>query len=135
MNRTKKLLTKYSVALAIGFGMALISLSLGGYSADSSTVDKYRMLCNAFTTPAILLIMVGCLVSISTTGLFDMLSYAVSRAARAFIPGGRRGGEDFVAYKERKEKSRFKDFSFIIFTGLFFLTVAIVFLILFYRVY
>ena len=126
---------KYSIATTVGIGLAILSLSLGGYSADSAAVDKYRMLCNAFTIPAILLIMVGCLVSISTTGFFDMISYGFSRAARALIPGGRRPDQSYAAYKERKEKSRFQDYSFILITGILFLVVAIVFMILFYNVY
>ena len=135
MKSYKKTLIKYSVTTAAASAVAVLSLYLGGYSTDISAVEKYKMLCNAFTIPAILLIMLGCLVAISTSGFFDMLSYAFSRAAHAFIPGGRKADETFADYKEKKAEARFSGYSFLIVVGLAFLIVAIVFMILFYRVY
>ena len=135
MSNLKKIIIKYAVAVGISTALALISLEYAGYNSELAMIDKYRLLSNAFTIPGLLLLMVGCLIAVSTSGLFDMLSYGFQRALRAFIPGHKAGSESFYDYKTRKSEVRFSGYSFVLITGAVFTAISVIFLILFYSVY
>lgn len=130
----KKLLTKYTVATLIGGVLVYIYIAARDFAAEP-LMEKYRILCDAFTIPGILFLMVGILIAISNEGTFDGLMYALSYAAKALIPLFGREHERYYDYVERKRKNRAGGYGFIFIVGAAFMAVAIVFLILFYSLY
>ena len=135
-NRAKGNLVKYGLST----GAALLMI---GYYCSSrnlmleSVMERWRILCDAFTIPGLTLIMVGFLVMIANEGFFDMLSYAASKAVGMFLPG--RGfsekDEKYYDYVQRKKEKRATGFGFLFVVGGVCMALAMIFLLLFYRLY
>ncbi len=134
-DKIRAIILKYLISICIGGAFVTLFLIGNGYSEMTDPVSKYRALTDAFSIPGVIFLMVGCLVFVSTDGFFDMLSYGLSKFARSLIPFSKKSEETFYEYKTRKSQNRFTGYSFLFFVGLLFLTVAIVFLILFFNVY
>ena len=98
-------------------------------------VILYRVLCDGFTVPGIIVLMLGCLVWLSSEGAMDGVGYLMSYAVKALIPGKRGDIERYGDYVERKRANRATDYGFLIITGLVFMAFAAIFMILFYCVY
>ena len=136
MNSTiKRILIKYSAAIAVGAGLVLLFLYLNEYGTMADPVSKYKALADAFTIPGISFLMVGCLVYASSDGFFDTISYGLGKLARSLVPFSQKKDETFYDYKKRKSENRLSGYSFLFFTGLLFMAVAAVFMILFFKVY
>lgn len=129
------LLRKYiSCALVVG-GLVWLFLSLRDYEG-ASQADRYRMLCDAFTIPGVILIMVGALVWVSTQGALDGITYCVRFAIFSLIPGKRlERDEKYAEYVERKSSNRMKGYGFLFISGAITMAVAFVFMFLFNRAY
>ena len=134
-NNIRNIIIKYAVALGIGAGFVFTFMWLNDYSLVTEQIEKYRLLTDAFSIPGVIFIMVGCLVFVSTDGFFDMITFGLSKAKNMLIPFSKKSDETFYDYKQRKAKNRLTGYSFLFFTGLVFLMVAGIFLILFFRVY
>lgn len=113
----------------MGTATALI-LMLRGYSAQDPIEVRYLNLSDAFTVPAVIMIMVGILVWISSMGGFDMLGYAFKRAKEAFIPSPSYHHEQFYDYKVRQDEKRAKSFGYMFISGGIYFIPGIVFNIL-----
>lgn len=134
MNKTvKSLLRKYLIAFFFGGLLAYFYVSQRDFAA-AELMEKYRILCDAFTIPGMMMILIGLLIAVSNEGAFDGLLYAVTYAAKALIPFGRQNGhEKYADYVERKREKRVSGYGFMFISGAVFMVVAMVFLILFYR--
>lgn len=135
MEKFKSLLVKYGVSVSVGAAMSAFVLFAYDFSSLTLPVDKYRVLTDAFSIPGIILVMVGCLVWVSTEGFFDMISYGLRWLGQSLIPFSEKNHESFYDYKMRKSENRLTGYSFLFYTGFAFLVIAIVFLILFYSVF
>ena len=139
MNRQKLLRTliKYGITAAVGGLMVYLTLTLHGFAELPGQVDRYRVLADAFTIPGVVLMLVAALVAVANEGAFTGVSYSLTWMIRTLIPLAalKNGRESYRDYVERKRANRVKGYSFLFFTGLAFFTVAIVFTVLFYRVY
>ena len=129
MNDDKKaILKKYLACFCVGVAITLFILALKGFSMEIG------VLCDAFTTAGLLLILVAGLMFVSGEGVFLGIGYALGRAVRVFIPTVGRKEESYAKYRERKmEKPKPKGQGCIFFTGLFFFAIAIIFLIIWYQ--
>ncbi len=132
--QTRNNVIKYAIAFAVGAALAVFYVSVRDFGLQT-LADKYRILCDAFTVPAVLLIMSGALMSISNTGAMDGLSYIAKQGLGMFIPGKGLGTERYADYVERKRENRVKGYGFLYISGCVFLALALVFLILFYAVF
>jgi hypothetical protein len=94
-----------------------------------------RVLCDGVTVPGIIVLMLGCLVWLSTQGALDGVGYLMYYAVKALIPGKRGDIERYGDYVERKRANRVTGYGFLIITGLVFMGFAAIFMILFYSVY
>ncbi len=130
----KKSLIKYGISILVFAAVSVFFLSLRNvFTVSYPTAELYAILSDAFVLPGMLGIMLFVLVWISTTGFFDMISYGFSVAGRSLIPGMRiYKDEKYADYKQRKDKSRLTGYSFLLYVGVGFTLVGIVFLILFY---
>ena len=99
-------------------------------------MEKYRILCDAFTIPGVVLVMLGALMAISNEGALYGISYVLGYAFRILIPAKRHEHEKYYDYVERKKgEGQVKGYGFLFVVGGASLAIAIVFMILFYRLY
>ncbi len=135
--KAKRTLVSYVIAVLLGAGIAVFVASNYGFGDAASAMDRYRILCDAFTIPGVMLLCCGVLSWIADQGTFDSLAYAGRSLLRIF-----HREERHVRYyefvEERREKRAKKEkghFLFLIVTGAAFLLVAVVFMLLFYNLY
>ena len=128
-------LWKYGCSFAVGGLIAWAMLSSRNIAFVSEPAERYRILCDAFTVPGIMLVMIGILVWIGNTGSFTGLSYVLRYLGLSLVPGGRKKQESYYDYAERKKGKSIHGYGFLNIAGCVFLAVAVLFLILFYRVY
>ncbi len=134
-NKIKVALIKYGGCAAFVALLACIYIFNRDF-AQLELVDKYLVLCDAFTVPGVLLLMIGCLVWASTQGALDGLGYAVNQAIAALIPGKRLGADErYGDYLERKRNNRAKGYGFLFYSGLITMAVALIFMGLYYSLY
>ena len=126
---------KYAIAAVIGATLAVIYLTTRDFGTTEDQAERYRMLCDAFTIPGMLLIMSAALVALSNAGSFTGLGFSVGHMFRSLIPGASLRQESYADYLERREGKKVKGYGFLLQVGLVFMAVALVFFFLFYRVY
>jgi len=133
MKNGQKILLKYFFAVIIAASFSILLLYINGYWETESLKIHYKLLSDAFTTPGVVMIMIGCLIWISTYGIFDGLGYAFRRAGSMFIPlfPASYRHETYYDYKTSKQDKRAHGYSFMFFVGIAFLVLGIVFLILY----
>lgn len=125
------LIKKYVAAFAAMIGGTVSVLIIRQHSSSLELAEKYLNFADAFTIPAVVMLMLGLLVWVSTTGSFDMLGYGLKRAKDAFIPSASYTHEQFYDYKMRKNKKRIKGYSFMFISGGIYLIPGVVFNVLF----
>lgn len=130
----RKTLVKYGVAALFGAALAVLYVAVRDY-AGSSTADRYRMLCDAFTIPGVLLMLSAALCALSNAGSFTALGYAGRHLLDMLIPGPGKGPERYGDYVERRREKKITGYGFLFHVGAAFFAVALVFFFLFYRVY
>ncbi|MGX8692865.1 MAG: DUF3899 domain-containing protein [Clostridia bacterium] len=127
-------LIRYGVAVLFGAALAAVYLLTRSFTGSEPPAERYRMLCDAFTIPGVLLMLTAALVALSNAGAFTGLGYATSHAIHMLIPGLGSRMETYADYVERKtEKGPVKGYGFIFHVGLAYFLLALVFLVLFYR--
>ncbi len=119
------------ISLAFGGIVAFLVLYLSGYSDFSAPVE-YRVLADAMTLPAVLLMGAGVLILASRSGVFDVFSYAFSRLVGILAPFMRHSDERFYDFKSRKSRMDFAKGAAPLLVGTLFLISALMFLFLFY---
>ena len=133
-----KTLIKYGISFGISLLLAYVFVAarvdFHNLSATAA-VDWYLILCDAFTIPGFVFLMLGCLMSLSSGGALDGVSYVLQNAVKMLIPGGALRMERYYEYKERKRANRAKGYGFLYITGLVCMALALIFMFLFYRVY
>lgn len=132
--KVKANLIKYGVSIVVGLLMSYAYIALRDLSVEP-LVDKYRILCDAFTVPGMLLILSGAMLSISNAGALDGVGYLIKQGFGMLIPGKGLGMEKYGDYIERRRKNKIKGYGFLYIVGAGFMVVAFVFMALFYSVY
>ena len=132
--RLKTNLLKYGITGAVCLGLAALYCGLRGLGGMTGA-EKYRVLCDGFTIPGLIALCVGALLWVSNDGFFYGLSYCLHVAWRALLPGGRQKTERYYDYVTRKKEKKVSGYGFLFICGGVCMAIAIVFLILFYRVY
>ena len=134
----KKNLIKYGVSVSLSLLLAFFYVYVRVDFADpgaTALVEWYRIICDAFTIPGLILLMLGCLMSLSNTGAMDGLGYVVSIALKMLIPGGGLKMERYKEYLERRRANRVRGYGFLYLVGAGCMMVSLVFMALFYSVY
>lgn len=111
-------------------GLTMAVLLLRDHFSAQDPAQIYLNLADAFTIPAVVMLMVGLLLWVSSSGGFDMIGYGLKRAKDAFIPS-KYIHEQYYDYKMRKNKKRIKGYSFMFISGGIYFVPAIVFNILY----
>lgn len=128
-----KTIFKYAIAFLLCTGLTWLFLLVNHIFEKEELVDIYRVLADAFTFSGLLPILVCALIALANEGALDALGWALKRMIKTLIPMANKSDETYLEYKENRKKV--SGFSFLVFTGLAFLIVGIVFIILFYQVY
>lgn len=136
MNERRAKLIKYligtAVCLVLGGLLAWFVASNYGYKDATDEATRYMVLCNAFTIPGVLLSLSAALLAIYNTGFFSGLFYGLRGLKNTFMPFLHQKYVPYREYRKQHLEKKVKGFSFILFTGLAFLAVAIYFLIRFH---
>lgn len=131
----KTKLVKYGLAALFGAALVFVYLSARNFTGAEPPAELYRMLCDAFTIPGMVLSLSAALIALSNAGSFDGIGYSMQHLFRALIPGMALRQESYGDYLERREGKKIKGYGFLLQVGLVFMAVALVFFFLFYRVY
>ncbi|MDD6679064.1 MAG: DUF3899 domain-containing protein [Firmicutes bacterium] len=133
MSKAKSMLIKYGSCTAFTAAMAAVHVALNRGFAEMETVQKYRVLCDAFSIPGLLLVLFGVLVWLINQGSLDGISYAVRTGLRHLIPGGGlQQPESYWDYLEKRKQKRIRGYGFLFLAGAAALVISGVFMALFY---
>ena len=131
----KTRLIKYGLSFSFTGAVVWFHIWLNGGFAGLEAVSRYHMLCDAFTIPGLLELMIGALFALTNAGSLDGLGYVVSTGLSALVPGKRlKRQERFYDYVQRKKAKRVKGYGFILITGAIAMGLALLFLYLYYQV-
>ena len=120
--------------VSIGIGIMLVILVGNPQNTDSIL---WR-LCDGAFIAAVMVMGFGGLMLARNKGTFDMMQYSVSSVFRIKFPGfsigrAREDEEDFIAFRERKAKSR-RSASGFLFSGGIFLVLSVILILIYYAV-
>jgi hypothetical protein len=130
----KPVIRKYLFTILPAIAASALILLINNFGAAEGLQERYRLLANAFTTPGIILIMMGILVLVSREGTFDMLGYGVTKAFYRFSQRSDRAFESFYDYKQRQIKKERGSILHLFVVGAVFTLVATVFTVLYHTV-
>ena len=132
-----KNLKKCGISTVIALGIAYLFVSLRvdiAHPELTPLLDWYRILCDAFTIPGMLFLMLGLMVTLSNQGALDGLGYVATSAFRLLVPTpGMK--ERYSEYLERRRANRLRGYGFLYLVGAVCMTIAGVFMALFYSLY
>lgn len=130
----RKNLLKYGITTLAGVLSVFGVLRIEGFSSALAEADRFRILCDAFITPGILLILFGALVWLSSEGAMDGVSWAMINFVKSIIPGMGSRKESYGDYVERRHSGgKAKGYGFLIRVGAVFAVIGFVFLFLFFK--
>ena len=130
----KKTILKYGVSAVAATALLFVVLSLNAYWTQTETSEKLRILCDAFSIPGALLILFSGLIFASNQGAFTGLLYGLRTAKDILLPFLQQEYVRYRDYQKKRESKKIKGYSFLFFTGAAFLTVGLVFLVLYHVV-
>lgn len=98
-------------------------------------VLQYRVLCDAFSIPGIMMVLLAALLTLNNLGALDTIVYLLSYLPRAIAPAAFGEPEKLLDFVERRRQKRAKGFGFLYIVGFIFLGIAIFYLVKFYSVF
>ena len=105
------------------------------WEADMAEVLRYRVLCDAFTIPGILMVMIALLFTMNNIGALDTIAYLMSFLPRMIAPAVFGEPQMLIDYVQQRRERRSKGYGFLYIAGFIFLGIAIYYLIKFYSVF
>ena len=124
------------VLITAAAGMAsVVFYALSRDFFQQELVEQYRILCDGFFLPGIFMVFFGLMFVMNNLGALDSITYLLKYAVRTFVPSAFGEMPKYLEYVEQRRENRVSGYGFLFWTGLFFLAIATVFLLLFYSVY
>ena len=102
---------------------------------DMALVEQYRVLCDAFSIPGVMMVLFALLFSLNNLGALDTIAYLMSFLPRMIAPGAFGEPEQLIDFVERRRLKRSKGYGFLYIVGFIFLGIAIFYLVKFYSVF
>ena len=130
---SKSNLIKSGIASAVGILLAVAFILSSDFSGEN-LMNRYKIFCDAFTIPGLLMLMFAVLVSVSNEGALDGLSYVVKQGFRMLTFRGL-GTEKYLDFVERRRENRVTGYGFLYLVGAAFMVIALIFMALFYSLY
>ena len=134
MSRLKANLFKYGISAVVCGAMAWFYISQRDLG-NQSLMEQYRILCDAFTVPGLVAIMVGFLLAISNDGFFLGIAYCADVTIKSLTPGGRLRIKKYYDFVQERKGKKVTGFGFLFVIGGVCMAAALVFMLLFYRLY
>lgn len=134
MSRLKANLLKYGISAAVCGAMVWFYISQRNFG-NQSLMEQYRILCDAFTVPGLVAIMVGFLLVISNDGFFMGIAYCADVAIKSLTPGGRLNIKKYYDFVQERKGKKVAGFGFLFVVGGICMAAALIFMLLFYRLY
>lgn len=129
----KSLLKKYLICLCVAMVILVVVFVIRGFFGDDIKQNIATLSDATFTVGILFLCFYGMLFISSEGGLLG-ISFVLVKVARAFIPMGRKDTETYAQYRERKlSKPQKKGDVCVLFTGLFFIVLSIIFIVVWYN--
>lgn len=128
---------KYIITTVIGLLIAVAVCNQQNLFYSLQPLRVSRILCNAFFISGILITGIGLLVVVSKEGMFDGMTYYAGRFKMLLSKDYEKKRKNALSYYEYKQTKNREpgQASFILITGVGFLAVAVVFLVIFYYYY
>ena len=126
---------RYLICIGVASAITVIVFAIQGFFGDEVAVN-IQILADGFTVSGGLLIMYAGLLFVSSQGALIGISYVLRNIVLFWVPAGRLKHELYGEYRERKmaELKNRNDIC-ILFTGLAFFAVGVVFLVIWYVKY
>ena len=129
----KALLIRYIVCFCVASGLVFTVFVIKGFFTGDAKAN-IQLLHDAFFAAGILMVLFSGMLFVASEGAFLGVGYVLERAFKSLIPLGRKEHESYAQYRERKlGKKKTDSGGAIFFTGLLFVVVSIVFLIIWYQ--
>ena len=136
VNEEKKtILRKYGICLCVASFITFMVISINGFFTDSAAVN-IQILSDGFFISGMLMLFFAGMMYVSGEGALIGIGYILKCVVQAFVPMGRKNHEKYQDYRERKlgEKKAPGDRCILV-TGLVFLTIGIIFMVIWYTVF
>ena len=132
-SRLKQNLIKYTICIVVATALVFGVLAINEFFKQTELSQKFRYLCDAFFISGLFFVLFGTLFYLSDEGAFDGIGWAMKSAIRVIFPFvGAKDAETYKSYRDRKHsKQKAKGFSCVFFTGLAYIAVSVVFMILY----
>ncbi len=129
----KRAWRKYLVCFCVGLSIVFIVFAIKGF-AFGDAKNSMHLLHDAFFSAGALLMLFAALLFVSGEGAFWGIGYAFRGLVKIFIPTLRQNHETYAQYRERKTATaKGKGDGALFFTGLFFVLISLIFLIIWYQ--
>jgi len=129
---TKETLIKYAICFGIEALIAFLVIWSKGFFAHSTAVN-IQILSDAFFVPGVLMTLFAGLLYVSGEGALIGIGFVLRNVVLTFIPMGRVKHERYIDYRTRKlSEAKKQNDNCILFTGLFFLAIGIIFTVIWY---
>ncbi len=123
-------LVKYLITTAVGLLLAFYVAYTKGVFSATEPVVIYHILVDSFFVPAVLITGMGALVFVSNEGAFDGLGFALKSFFGVFRRDKKKIFNSYYDYKQSKGE-RNRGFAFMLITGLGFMAVSGIMLLLY----
>lgn len=135
MRRSSKvMILRCLSAAAVGCAVAWL-YGTSRWEEEMELVLRYRVLCDAFSIPGIMMVLFGMLFSLNNLGALDTIAYLMSFLPRIIAPGAFGEPEKLIDFVENRRQKRTKGYGFLYIVGFIFLGIAIYYLVQFYKVF
>lgn len=130
---TRNALLKYGVTVLAGLVITIPAAMARGFVWGGNAGLNVRYLSDGFFVAAVMLIGVGALTWVSSTGFFDMFSYAFKSLLLLFSSlKGPKEHPTYFDFKTARAEKRAKAQFFILFVGLGYLAASLICLAVYY---
>ena len=128
----KARLIKYAVCFGVASLITFIIFWVKGFFTDNTGVN-IQILSDGFCVSGLMLTMFAGMMFISGEGALIGIGFVMKSVVNTFIPMGRKNHETYKQYRERKigNVKKASD-NCILFTGLFFLLIGVIFTVIWY---
>ncbi len=126
---------KYIITITIGLIIAFLIMVLKSIFKQDNARDVMHILTDAFFVSGVLITGYGLLVVSSNGGTFDMLVYGVSKFFNMFRKDMKKEKyKSFYEYRLVKAEEGKNEFWYLVFIGVGFIVVSLIFLAFYYEV-
>ena len=135
MRKSRKVMILRCLSAAAVGGAVAWFYGTSRWQEDMVLVEQYRVLCDAFSIPGIMMVLFAMLFSLNNVGALDTIAYLMSFLPRMIAPGAFGEPEKLIDFVENRRQKRTKGYGFLYIVGFIFLGIAIYYLVLFYKVF